>query len=118
MADQFEEGGMRRLAVIDDFIEYKHYCTSIGPSRRQALLIFEVRDNKMRALRFRNYGKPSVLAIEETPVPQPGPGEVIVQVSAAEINRADVAAVAGAFKSTTPRTPGRGSAARAHMQNL
>jgi NADPH2:quinone reductase len=30
-----------------------------------------------------------------------------VQVSAAGINRADVAAVAGAFKSTTPRTPGR-----------
>jgi len=61
----------------------------------------------MRALRFRNYGTPSVLAVEETAAPRPGPNEVIVQVSAAGINRADVATVAGAFKSSTPRTPGR-----------
>jgi NADPH:quinone reductase len=61
----------------------------------------------MRALRFRNYGSPSVLALEDVPMPTPGPGEVVVQVRAAGINRADVAAVAGAFKSKTPRTPGR-----------
>jgi len=47
-----------------------------------------------------------VLALEEIPTPQPGPGEVLVKVSAAGINRADVAAVAGAFKSKTPRVPG------------
>jgi NADPH:quinone reductase len=61
----------------------------------------------MRAIRFQNYGSPSVLALEEVPTPQPGPGEVLVRVSAAGINRADVAAVAGAFKSKTPRVPGR-----------
>ena len=61
----------------------------------------------MRAIRFREYGSPSVLALEEIPTPQPGPGEVLVKVSAAGINRADVAAVAGAFKSKTPRVPGR-----------
>lgn len=61
----------------------------------------------MGALRFRNYGKPSVLAVEETAEPRPGANEVIVQISAAGINRADVAAVEGAFKSTIPRTPGR-----------
>ena len=61
----------------------------------------------MRALKFREYGNPSILTIEETIVPQPGPGEVLVQVNAAGINRADVAAVAGAFKSTLPRIPGR-----------
>jgi NADPH2:quinone reductase len=61
----------------------------------------------MRAIRFRNYGPPSVLALEEVPTPQPGPGEVLVKVSAAGINRADVGAVAGAFTSTTPRVPGR-----------
>ena len=61
----------------------------------------------MRAIRFRNYGPPSVLALEEVPTLQPGPGEVLVKVSAAGINRADVGAVAGAFKSTTPRVPGR-----------
>ena len=61
----------------------------------------------MRAIRFQNYGPPSVLALEEVPTPEPGPGEVLVKVSAAGINRADVGAVAGAFKSTTPRVPGR-----------
>jgi len=61
----------------------------------------------MRAIRFRNYGSPSVLALEDVAMPQPGPGEVLVKVSAAGINRADVAAVAGAFKSETPRVPGR-----------
>ena len=61
----------------------------------------------MRAIRFRNYGPPSVLALEEVPTLQPGPGEVLVKVSAAGINRSDVAAVAGAFKSKTPRVPGR-----------
>lgn len=61
----------------------------------------------MRALRFRSYGTPSVLALDELAVPKPGPGEVIVKVSAAGINRADVAAVAGVFKSAIPRTPGR-----------
>ena len=61
----------------------------------------------MRAIVFRSFGSPSVLALEEVPIPQPGPGEVLVKVSAAGINRADVAAVAGAFKSKTPRVPGR-----------
>jgi NADPH2:quinone reductase len=61
----------------------------------------------MRAIRFRDYGGPSVLALEEVPTPRPGLGEVLVKVSAAGINRSDVAAVAGAFKSKTPRVPGR-----------
>jgi len=61
----------------------------------------------MRAIRSRDYGSPSVLALEEVPTPQPGPGEVLVKVRAAGINRANVAAVAGAFKSETPRVPGR-----------
>jgi NADPH:quinone reductase-like Zn-dependent oxidoreductase len=45
--------------------------------------------------------------VEDTAVSRPGPSEVIVQVSAAGINRGDIAAVAGAFKSKTPCTPGR-----------
>jgi NADPH2:quinone reductase len=61
----------------------------------------------MQAIRFRKYGNPSVLVLEELSMPHPGPGEVLVRVSAAAINRADVAAVGGAFKSKTPRVPGR-----------
>jgi NADPH:quinone reductase-like Zn-dependent oxidoreductase len=61
----------------------------------------------MRALRFNNYGKPSVLAIEEIPRPALRAGEVLVKVIAAGVNRSDVATVGGAFKSEIPRTPGR-----------
>jgi NADPH:quinone reductase-like Zn-dependent oxidoreductase len=64
--------------------------------------------NTMKALRFHTFGPPTVLAIEEIPRPEPGPGEALVQVKAAGINPADVKNVAGHFKSTTlPRTPGR-----------
>ena len=64
--------------------------------------------NVMRALRFAEFGPPSVLRIEEVAIPQPGEGEVLVQVQAAAINPSDVGDVAGHFKNTTlPRTPGR-----------
>jgi NADPH:quinone reductase-like Zn-dependent oxidoreductase len=61
----------------------------------------------MRALRFNNYGKPSVLAIEEVTTPSLRAGEVLVKVNAAGVNRSDVVTVAGAFKSEFPRTAGR-----------
>jgi NADPH2:quinone reductase len=62
----------------------------------------------MMALRFEAFGPPSVLRIEEAPIPEPGEGEVLVHVKAASINPSDVANVSGRFKHTTlPRTPGR-----------
>jgi NADPH2:quinone reductase len=62
----------------------------------------------MKALRFSTFGPPSVLRIEEIPMPEPGEGESLIQVKAAAINPSDVINVAGHFKKTTlPRTPGR-----------
>jgi NADPH2:quinone reductase len=62
----------------------------------------------MKALRFSKFGPPSVLQIEEIPVPEPGQGESLVQVKAAAVNPSDYKNVSGHFKSTTlPRTPGR-----------
>jgi NADPH:quinone reductase-like Zn-dependent oxidoreductase len=62
----------------------------------------------MKALRFSAFGPPSVLRIEEIPVPEAGAGESLIQVKAAGINPSDYKNVAGHFKSTTlPRTPGR-----------
>jgi NADPH:quinone reductase len=62
----------------------------------------------MKALRFKKFGPPSVLAIEEIPRPEPRAGEALVQVKAAAINPSDVATIAGRFKETIlPRTPGR-----------
>jgi len=62
----------------------------------------------MKALRFRKFGPPSVLAIEEVPRPEPVHGEALIQVKAAAINPSDVKNVSGFFPGTTlPRTPGR-----------
>ncbi|MGW9432766.1 NADP-dependent oxidoreductase [Streptomyces decoyicus] len=43
----------------------------------------------MRAIRLHEFGAPEVLRYEEAPVPQPGPGEVLVRVHAAGINPPD-----------------------------
>src|SRR5271154_462243 len=62
----------------------------------------------MQALRFAEFGPPSVLRIEEVAIPEPGDGEALVRVQAAAINPSDIANVLGRFKSTTlPRTSGR-----------
>jgi NADPH:quinone reductase-like Zn-dependent oxidoreductase len=62
----------------------------------------------MKALRFHTFGPPSVLAIEEVPPPEPGPGEVLVRVKAAGLNPADLKNISGHFHRTTlPRIPGR-----------
>ncbi len=61
----------------------------------------------MKALRFAEYGPPSVLTFVEREAPQAGPGESLVRVEAAAINPSDVKNVAGLFKSPLPRTPGR-----------
>ena len=62
----------------------------------------------MRALRFAEFGPPSVLHIQEIAIPEPAQGETLVRVEAAAINPSDIGNVAGRFKTTTlPRTPGR-----------
>jgi NADPH2:quinone reductase len=67
-----------------------------------------VTTNLMKALRFAEFGPPSVLRIEEVPISTPGDGEALVRVKAAAINPSDIGNVAGRFKKTTlPRTPGR-----------
>jgi len=64
--------------------------------------------NKMKALRFAEFGPPSVLRIQEVAIPEPTDGEALIQVKAAAINPSDIGNVAGRFKTTTlPRTPGR-----------
>jgi len=65
-------------------------------------------DNKMKALRFAEFGPPSVLRIEEVLIAEPRQGEALVRVKAAAINPSDIGNVAGRFaKTTLPRTPGR-----------
>ena len=44
----------------------------------------------MRAVEITEHGKPEVLKVGERPVPHPKPGEVLVRVAAAGVNRPDV----------------------------
>ncbi|MGR6968137.1 NADP-dependent oxidoreductase [Streptomyces cynarae] len=43
----------------------------------------------MRAIRLHEFGGPEVLRFEEVPVPEPGPGEVLVRVHAVGVNPPD-----------------------------
>ncbi len=44
----------------------------------------------MLAIRRDAYGEPETLRLDEVPVPQPKPGEVLVRVRASSVNRADI----------------------------
>src|SRR5438067_13291651 len=41
----------------------------------------------MRAVVMRTFGPPEVLQVERVPIPQPGEGEVLLQVHAVSVNR-------------------------------
>ena len=67
----------------------------------------------MRGLYFRNTGPLDNLHVEELPKPEPGVGEVLVQVVAAAINPSDAKNVLGKMAETkAPRVPGRDFAGR------
>jgi NADPH:quinone reductase-like Zn-dependent oxidoreductase len=61
----------------------------------------------MKALRFEKYGPPSVLSLEELRVPDLELGEALVELHASAVNPSDVKNVAGVFKASLPRVPGR-----------
>jgi NADPH:quinone reductase-like Zn-dependent oxidoreductase len=61
----------------------------------------------MKALRFETYGPPSVLSLQELRAPDLGPGKALVELYASAINPSDVKNVAGVFKASLPRVPGR-----------
>jgi NADPH:quinone reductase len=60
----------------------------------------------MRAVRFDETGGPDVLRVVEVPDPEPGPGEVLVEVAAAGVNFIDTYQRSGAYPVELPRTPG------------
>ncbi|WP_457973053.1 NAD(P)H-quinone oxidoreductase [Arthrobacter sp. D1-17] len=52
----------------------------------------------MRAVRASKPGGPEVLQVDEVPIPVPGPGEVLIDVAAAGLNRADALQRQGNYK--------------------
>src|ERR1700733_2369870 len=67
-----------------------------------------MKEQVMRAIRFKAFGDPSVLELAEVAAPAVGETTALMRVMAASINPSDVKNVAGAMKQTTlPRIPGR-----------
>jgi len=63
----------------------------------------------MQAVRAKSFGTPEVLVLEEVPVPQPGPGQVLIRVESAGVNFSDVKRRRHdpyPFPTTLPFTPG------------
>jgi len=51
--------------------------------------VFDSKTNSMKAIRYRCYGSPDVLKLEEVAKPTPGESEVLVKVHAASVNPLD-----------------------------
>ena len=70
----------------------------------------------MKAVRIHNFGPTEdVLQFEEVPMPEPGPGELLIKVEAAALNRADLGLRSGNYRvapEDLPIVPGREFAGR------
>jgi NADPH:quinone reductase-like Zn-dependent oxidoreductase len=60
----------------------------------------------MQAIALQEYGGPEVLAVREVPEPEPGPGEVVVELRAAALNRRDRLVREGIYPFPLPLVPG------------
>jgi NADPH:quinone reductase len=60
----------------------------------------------MKAIRIHAHGGPEVLQLEEVPIPEIQPGDVLVRVHAAGVNYLDVYQRTGLYKTALPFTPG------------
>jgi NADPH:quinone reductase len=62
----------------------------------------------MRAIQMTEFGGPEVLELVELPVPEPGPGEVLIKVARAGLNFADTHTRTNSYvrKATLPLVPG------------
>ena len=60
----------------------------------------------MKAIRVHEFGGPEVLGLEDVPMPQPGPGQVLVRMHAIGVNPVETYIRAGTFgyRPTLPYT--------------
>ena len=84
------------LAELDDrlagleVVFLVHWLATLTRRRRLSITPSVVIPSSMRAIAISTPGGPESLIVEHRPVPSPGPGEVLVKVAAAGVNRPDV----------------------------
>ncbi len=60
----------------------------------------------MKAIQIRSTGGPEVLGLADLPIPQPGPGQVLIRVEAIGVNFIEIYFRKGTYKAALPMTPG------------
>ena len=60
----------------------------------------------MKAIQIRETGGPEVLKLAELPIPQPGPGQVLIRVEATGVNFIEIYFRKGTYKAALPLVPG------------
>ena len=60
----------------------------------------------MKAIQIHKTGGPEVLELAELPIPEPGPGQVLIRVEAVGVNFIEIYFRKGVYKATLPITPG------------
>ncbi|MGB7261309.1 MAG: alcohol dehydrogenase catalytic domain-containing protein, partial [Albidovulum sp.] len=72
----------------------------------------------MRAVEISQPGGPEVLRLSDVPVPQPGPGQILIKVAFAGVNRPDALQRAGAYAPPPSASPLPGLEASGHIAAL
>lgn len=60
----------------------------------------------MKAIQIHESGGPEVLQLVDLPIPQPGPGQVLIRIEAVGVNFVEIYFRKGVYKTTFPFTPG------------
>jgi NADPH2:quinone reductase len=60
----------------------------------------------MKAIQIHETGGPEVLKLAELPIPQPGPGQVLIRVEATGVNFIEIYFRKGTYKASLPLVPG------------
>src|ERR1700685_2728248 len=60
----------------------------------------------MKAIQIHETGGPEVLQLAELPIPEPGPGQVLIRIEAIGVNFVELYFRKGVYKATLPITPG------------
>lgn len=60
----------------------------------------------MKAIQIHETGGPEVLTLAELPIPEPGPGQVLIRVEAIGVNFIEIYFRKGVYKAALPLTPG------------
>jgi NADPH:quinone reductase len=60
----------------------------------------------MQAIQIQETGGPEVLRLVELPIPQPGPGQVLLRIEATGVNFVEIYFRKGLYKASVPFTPG------------